>query len=131
MPSSIILWSFIHGGSLTLYSSFWTILILHLLIIWVTTWVLPIRHPLWPSVSYGSQGNTVPSTFMMHVSLSGISYVTLSNKIDVWSVLCLFEETFLLGPHFLTFPFACYLWNFELNILTIVYSYSDQSTSSA
>ena len=30
----------VHEGSLTLYSSFWTILILHLLIIWVTTWVL-------------------------------------------------------------------------------------------
>ena len=31
--------SFIHEGFLTLYSSFWTILILHLLIIWVITWV--------------------------------------------------------------------------------------------
>ena len=32
--------SFIHGGSLLLYSSSWTILNLHLLIIWATTWVL-------------------------------------------------------------------------------------------
>ena len=29
----------IHGRSLTLYSSSWTILILHFLIIWATTWV--------------------------------------------------------------------------------------------
>ena len=28
-----------HGGSLTLYSSLWNILILHLLIIWASTWV--------------------------------------------------------------------------------------------
>ena len=28
-----------HGRSLTLYSSLWTILILHLLIIWALTWV--------------------------------------------------------------------------------------------
>ena len=39
MLSFIIFRSSIHGGSLTLYSSFWMILILHLLIIWVTTWV--------------------------------------------------------------------------------------------
>ena len=31
--------SFIHGGSVLLYSPFWTILILHLSIIWATTWV--------------------------------------------------------------------------------------------
>ena len=48
-----------------------------------------------------------------------------------WSVLCLSEETFLLGPHFLTFPLACYLWDFELNTLTMVYSSSNQSTSLA
>ena len=40
MLSSIIFRSPIDEGSLTLYSSFWTILILHLLIIWATTWVL-------------------------------------------------------------------------------------------
>ena len=39
MLSSIIFRSSIHEGSLTLYSSFWTILILHLLVIWVSTWV--------------------------------------------------------------------------------------------
>ena len=39
MLSSIIFRSSIHEGSLTLYSSFWTILILHLLVIWVATWV--------------------------------------------------------------------------------------------
>ena len=38
--SPTIFWSSIHVRSLTLYSSFWTILILHLLIIWATTWVL-------------------------------------------------------------------------------------------
>ena len=31
---------FIHGRSLTLYSSLWVISILHLSIIWTTTWVL-------------------------------------------------------------------------------------------
>ena len=37
----------LHGGSLTLYSSVWTILALHLLIIWVVTWVLiPSDTPL-------------------------------------------------------------------------------------
>ena len=40
MLSSTIFQSLIHGGSLTLYSSFWTTLILHLSIIWATTWVL-------------------------------------------------------------------------------------------
>ena len=39
MFSSIIFWFFTHGRFLTLYSSFWTILILHLLIIWAHTWV--------------------------------------------------------------------------------------------
>ena len=39
MLSSIIFRSSIHEGSLTLYSFFWTILILHLLVIWVATWV--------------------------------------------------------------------------------------------
>ena len=36
---SLFLWSPPHGGSLTLYNSLWTILILHLLIIWALTWV--------------------------------------------------------------------------------------------
>ena len=36
---SLFVWSPPHGGSLTLYSSLWTILILHLLIIWALTWV--------------------------------------------------------------------------------------------
>ena len=36
---SLFFWSLPYGGSLTLYSSFWTILILHLLIIWVFIWV--------------------------------------------------------------------------------------------
>ena len=45
-------------------------------------------------------------------------------------MLCLFEETLLLEPTFLTFPLTRYLWDFELNTLTIVHSYSDQSTSS-
>ena len=59
---------------------------------------------------------------MMHVPLSGISKkVTLSDRIYVWSVLCLSEETLLLRPPFLTFPLARYLWDFELNSLTIVH----------
>ena len=37
--SFLIFRSFPHGGSLTLYSSLWTILILHLLIIWAFIWV--------------------------------------------------------------------------------------------
>ena len=36
---SLFFWSLPHGGSLTLYSSLRTILILHLLIIWALTWV--------------------------------------------------------------------------------------------
>ena len=38
--------SSINGGSLILYNSSWTILILHLLIIWVTTWVLVSSYTL-------------------------------------------------------------------------------------
>ena len=61
-------------------------------------------------------------------------------------MLCLSEETLLLGPTFLTFPLARYLWDFELNTftiplarylwdfelntLTIVHLFLDQSTSS-
>ena len=37
--SFLIFWSLPHGGSLTLYSSLWIILILHLLIIWALIWV--------------------------------------------------------------------------------------------
>ena len=40
MLSSINFRSPIHEGSLILYSSSWTILILHLLVIWANTWVL-------------------------------------------------------------------------------------------
>ena len=36
----------LHGGSLILYSYIWTILILHLLIIWATTWVLVLSDNL-------------------------------------------------------------------------------------
>ena len=36
---SLFFQSLPHWGSLTLYSSLWTILILHLLIIWALTWV--------------------------------------------------------------------------------------------
>ena len=39
LSSSSFFRSLIHGGFLTLYSSFWTILILHLFIIWAPTWV--------------------------------------------------------------------------------------------
>ena len=46
-------------------------------------------------------------------------------------MLCLSEETLLIRPLFLIFLLACYLWDFELNTLTIVYSSSDQSKSSA
>ena len=40
IPSRVFSNSLVHGRSFTLYSSSWTILILHLLIIWVITWVL-------------------------------------------------------------------------------------------
>ena len=71
------------------------------------------------------------NTFIMHVSLNGISWkVTLSDRVYIWSVLRLSEETILLGPHFLTLPLACYLWDSELNTLIIVYSSLDQSTLS-
>ena len=36
---SLFFWSPSHGGSLTLYSSLWTILTRHLLIIWTFIWV--------------------------------------------------------------------------------------------
>ena len=55
----------------------------------------------------------------------------LNDRIYVWSMLCLSEETLLLEPPFLIFPLACYLWDSELNTLTIVYSSSNQSKSSA
>ena len=54
----------------------------------------------------------------------------MSDRIYIWSILCLSEETLLLGPPFLTFPLACYLWEFELNTLTIVHSSLNQSTFS-
>ena len=45
----------LHGGSLVLYSSLWTILILHLLIIQITTWVLVLSDtpsgPLWVGIA--------------------------------------------------------------------------------
>ena len=48
-------WSLLYGGSLLLYSFIWTILILHLLIIWATTWVLgPLDTPsslLWVGIA--------------------------------------------------------------------------------
>ena len=53
----------------------------------------------------------------------------LNDRIYVWSMLCLSEETLLLEPPFLIFPLACYLWDFELNTLTIVHLSSDQSMS--
>ena len=44
-----------HGGSLTLYSSLWTILILHLLIIWALTWIFVLSDTpfgfLWVTVA--------------------------------------------------------------------------------
>ena len=70
--------------------------------------------------------------FIIHVLISGISWkVTLIDRIYIWSVLCLSEEILLLGPPPPTFPFATYSWDFKLNTLTTVYSFSDQSTSSA
>ena len=60
MFSSIFFWFLTHRGSLTLYSSLWTILIIYLLIIWtpyLSTY--PIRHPLWLCMSCGSQGSIV------------------------------------------------------------------------
>jgi len=56
---------------------------------------------------------------------------TLNIMIYIWLMLGLFEETILLGPPFPTFPLARYLWDSELNTLTIAYSSSDQSTSLA
>ena len=71
------------------------------------------------------------SMFVMLASSSGVSWkVALSDRIYVWSVLCLSKETLLLGPPSLTFPLTYYLWDFELNTLTIVHSSSNQSTSS-
>ena len=68
----------------------------------------------------------------MHIPLNRISWkATLSDRIYIRYVFCLFEETLLHRQPFLIFPLACYLWDFELNTLTIVYSSSDQSKSSA
>ena len=125
---------------------------------------LSSRHPLWPSVSCGSQDSTVQessshkcgqkvsyrtfnvvavafaqiflsfhssSTFTMHILLNRISQkAPVSDRIYVCSVLCLSEKTLLLEPPFLTFPLTCYLWECELNTLTIFHSSSDQLTSS-
>ena len=118
-----------------------------------------IGHPLWPSVSWDSQGSTVqgssphkcgqkvscrafnavavafsqifPSfhsfiTFIIHAPISEVSCrVTLSDGICIQSVLRLSEETVLLRLPFPTFLSTCYLWDFELNNLTIVYWSSD------
>ena len=166
MLSSIIFRSLIHGGSLTSYSPFWTILILHLLIIWATTWVLVPSDTLssflwvvivkatlfkgllhinaakklatWHSMRWQQLflryflASTLPiRSWCTSLSAKFPGMSLLSNRIYVWSVFCLSNETLLLGPHFLTFPLACYLQDFELNTLTMVYSSSDQSTSSA
>ena len=70
--------------------------------------------------------------FVVHVPISGISWkVTLNDRIYIWSVLCLSEEILLLGPPFLNFPLATYSWDSELNTFIVVYSSSNQSTSSA
>ena len=62
----------------------------------------------------------------MYVPISEISWkVTLNDKIYIWPVLGLSEETILLEPLFPTFPFARYLWDFELNTLTTAYSSLD------
>ena len=72
------------------------------------------------------------SMFVTHAPSSGVSWkVTLSDRICIRFVLGLFEEIFLLGPPFPTFPLVCYLGDSKLNTLTTVYSSSDQSTSSA
>ena len=55
--SFLIFWSLPHGGSLILYSSLWTILILHLLIVWAFTWVSV------PSNTLFGQGSTVQESF--------------------------------------------------------------------
>ena len=165
MFSSIIFRSLIHGKSLTLYSPFWTILILYLLIIWATTWVLVSSNTLssflWVVIAKAAlfrgrlninvarklaAGHSMRwQQFFLRYFLAftlpvrsrctsfsaefpGMSLWVIEYT---WSVLCLSKETLLLEPHFLTFPLACYLWDFELNTLTMVYSSSDQSTSSA
>ena len=48
-----------HGGSLTLYSSLWVILVLHLLIIWVPNWVPVPSDILFGFLSCGGQGSIV------------------------------------------------------------------------
>ena len=72
------------------------------------------------------------SIFVILAPSSGVSWkVTLSDRIYIQSTLGLFEEIFLLRTPFPTFPLESYLGDFELNTLTIVYLFSDQSMSSA
>ena len=72
------------------------------------------------------------SIFVILTPSSGVSWkVTLSDRIYIRSTLGLFEEIFLLRTPFPTFPLESYLGDFELNTLIIVYSFSDQSMSSA
>ena len=76
----------------------------------------PIRHPLWLSMSCGSQGysafNAVVAAFpwiflgflpycmfMRHVPIIGASWrVILTVGIDIWAAFIISEEQFLLGP---------------------------------
>ena len=54
--------------------------------------------------------------FVMLAPSNGVSWkVTLSDRICIRSALGLFEEIFLLGTSFLTFPLECYLEDSELN----------------
>ena len=77
-------------------------------------------------------GSHSSSAFIMHALISEVSQkVILSDRICIRSVLHLSEETLLLGSPVPTFLSACYLWGFELNTFTTVYSSSNQSTSSA
>ena len=72
------------------------------------------------------------SIFVILTPSSGVSWkVTLSDRIYIRSALGLFEEIFLLRTPFPTFSLESYLGDFELNTLTIAYSFSDQSMPSA
>ena len=65
------------------------------------------------------------SVFVTHAPSSGVSWkATLSDKICIRSMLGLSEEIFLIGPHFPTFPLACYLRDSKLNTFITVYSSS-------
>ena len=70
--------------------------------------------------------------FISPVSIIRSSWkVALSVNVCTWSVLYWFEEIILLGPTFSTFPLLFYLWDSDLDTLTMIYPSSNKLKPSA